>query len=205
MLRGRAYNEDDPTLSSERRRCEIACERYNSSLRQGSTTESAASHLWAILDPRRESLPRSSVAAPSDNVGSLASGVKVGSDFKCTYGYNLTLQEQVSIGRLVYIDDAASVEIGARSVIGPQVSIVTSRVVEDPSECRGSASLMIASPVVIEAEVRIAYRACISPGVRLGRGCRIGAGAVIEASVPPNAVVEPGSTISASRDRGLPR
>jgi acetyltransferase-like isoleucine patch superfamily enzyme len=85
---------------------------------------------------------------------------------------------------------AERVEIGDRTVIGANVSIVDTDF--HPLEARarfeepeGGAS----APIYIEEDVFIGMNALILKGVRLGKGCIVGAGSLVTKDVPAGAIV----------------
>lgn len=194
MLRGAPYNHYDQTLENERQRCEEACKRYNNacSLLSGVTKEGAEDMLRKILDPSLDTSHRP--IAPHAKKGLLGPGVRVEGPFNCTYGYNIHLFDNVCIGKGCEIDDAANVNIGARTWIGPNVTIFTSEISRDLIDRKGTESRTLAKAVSIGDEVIIGRNALIFPGVNIPRGCVIEPGAVVKTSLGENqiALVCPG-------------
>jgi len=188
MLRQTRYNHFDPTLVNERQRCERALQRYNYACRldSGISEDEARNILWQVLDPSRDNAHP--FLAPLKERGVLSHGVKVEAPFHCTYGYNLKLMDNVYIGKNCTIDDAGKVEIGARTWIGPNVTILTTDVSKDMVDRKGTAGAWIAAPVFIASEVVIGANAVIYPGVRLERGSTVDPFAVVRESLGENQI-----------------
>lgn len=96
--------------------------------------------------------------------------------------------ENVYIGRGTNIDDAGKVDIGARTWIGPNVTILTSDCTKDLVDRKGVNAAWIARNVYIESEVVIGANAIIYPGVRLGRGSTVEPGAIVKEPLGENQV-----------------
>ncbi len=91
------------------------------------------------------------------------------------------------IGPGAYFDLAGKVRIGDRTVIAPQLMVITgSHEIGDPS---GRSGPDVVGNVEIGAGVWIGARVTILPGVRVGSGAVIAAGAVVTKDVPDNTVV----------------
>ncbi len=95
------------------------------------------------------------------------------------------------IGRETHIHDgtsigaSGSIDIGARVRIGSYTMIVDS----DYNDTYQRYIRPAPQPVVIEDDVWIGAKACVMPGVRVGRGAIVGSGAVVTRNVPPDTVV----------------
>lgn len=188
MLRHTRFNYFDPTLKNERQRCAEALARYNNActLRSGVTEQEAQSMLLKVFDPSMDTTH--SFLAPCKEKGVLGPGVKIEGPFKCTYGYNLRVRDCVFIGENTRIDDSARVEIGARTWIGPNVTILTTDVGKDMVDRKGTESACYAAPVTIASEVVVGSNAVIYPGVVLGRGSTVEPFAVVRESLGENQV-----------------
>ena len=189
MMRGVGYNHLDPTLANERFRCERALVRYNNACEWDSSLSDSEIHsmLEKIVDPSRDE--KHHFLAPCKERGFVRSGARIQRPFRCTYGYNLKILEDVYIGEHVIIDDAAQVEIGPRSWIGPGVTILTTEVSKDMVDRKGTGSKWEAKRVTIAAEVMIGAYAKIYPGVTLEKGVTIEPFAVVRRPVHQNLLV----------------
>ena len=83
--------------------------------------EEARNMLWKVVNPSLDTTQ--TFDAPSREKATLSHGVRIEAPFTCTYGYNLKVMDNVYIGKGTTIDDAGKVEIGARTWIGPNVTI----------------------------------------------------------------------------------
>ena len=180
MLRNSRYNHFDPTLENDRKRCERALARYNSAcaIDSGMDSEEARTMLWKVFDPARDTTHK--FDAPPREKGTLSHGIRIEAPFTCSYGYNLKVMDGVYIGRGTNIDDAGKVDIGARTWIGPNVTILTSECTKDLVDRKGVNAAWITRNVYIESEVVIGANAIIYPGVRLGRGSTVEPGAIVK-------------------------
>lgn len=100
----------------------------------------------------------------------------------------IEIGEHVFLGRGVEIDAMQKIEIGAHSLLAPQVFI------SDHSHLHATGSRIdqqaaIARPVAIGSDVWIGTRAVILMGVTIGDGAIVGAGAVVTRDVAANQIV----------------
>lgn len=86
----------------------------------------------------------------------------------------------------VHIENTGRVEIGARTGLGVQTTIVTSNHELGTSDMRHGR--WFREPVTIGTGCWIGARALILPGVSIGDGCLIAAGAVVRGVCEPNGV-----------------
>lgn len=190
MLRNRPYNHLDRTLINERQRCEQALARYNSACKidSGMDMERARELLWQVFDPSKDTTHH--FLTRVQEKGTLSHGVHIESPFSCTYGYNLKIGDSCFIGKGTTIDDAAVVEIGARTWIGPNVTILTSACVPDLIDRKGSGGFWQAKSVYIGPEVVIGAGAVIYPDIRLERGVTVEPYAIVKESCLENELVK---------------
>lgn len=117
--------------------------------------------------------------------------------FHCTYGKNIHAGKNFYSNFNCIILDQAKVTIGDNCMLGPNVTIVTTRhpPVADERRARASsnsfapgklADLELVAPVTIGDDVWIASGATICPGVTIGSGAVIGAGSVVTCDIPGN-------------------
>lgn len=112
---------------------------------------------------------------------------KVDVPFRCDYGYNIQLDEEVFINSGCYLLDCAPIRIGAYTMLGPNVGIYTVR--HPDSAMLRSMNMMDAKPIVIGSNCWIGADSIILPGVHIGDNCIIAAGSVITHDVPSNTKV----------------
>lgn len=113
--------------------------------------------------------------------------VEIEPDFRCDYGWNISIGEGSFANFGLVALDCAPITIGERVLLGPGVHLyAATHPLDAPTRARG---LEFARPITIESDAWIGGGAIILPGVTIGRGAVVGAGSVVTRSVPPGAVV----------------
>ncbi len=79
----------------------------------------------------------------------------------------------------------ASIQIGARCLVGPYVMIIDSAFHELLDRSKRPAS----QPVIIEDDVWLGAKVSVMPGVTIGRGAVVGTASVVTKDIPPFSVV----------------
>jgi len=115
--------------------------------------------------------------------------VTVETPFTCDYGYNITIGNNVSIGRHCNINDVSEVKIGDNCVIGHNVSVYTATLPIDPKRRQGGQGPQSGKSITIEQDCWIAGGVIILAGRTIGKGSTVGAGSVVTKDVPPFTVV----------------
>ena len=105
--------------------------------------------------------------------------------FHTEFGKNTKIGKNVFINSCCRFQDNGGIEIGDKTMIGPNVTIVTVNHEINP-ETRINA---IPKPVKIGKNVWIGADCTILPGVIIGENSIIGAGSVVTKDVPANIVV----------------
>ena len=113
-------------------------------------------------------------------------GVHIEPDFRCEFGKNITVGNNVYINFGCIILDCAEVTIGNDVLICPNLGIYAVNHGLDPEERIKGAC--IGKPVKIEDNVWICGDVKILAGVTVGEGAVIGAGSVVTRSIPPRVV-----------------
>ncbi|EFW18637.1 acetyltransferase [Coccidioides posadasii str. Silveira] len=158
---------DPDALQYDRERCRMALWRFNEACKPDS----------AICQQERNQLFLH-VLMPRPNAGPLSPspGVIVESPFKCLYGYNLQIGEDVLISENCQFLDNFPIRIGARTWIGAGVQILTSGIpFHVPTQGR----------VVIEQECWVGPGCIIYPGVSLHKGAYVAPGQVVKQDIRP--------------------
>ncbi|EXJ96501.1 hypothetical protein A1O1_01627 [Capronia coronata CBS 617.96] len=173
MLRCTSYNHHDPTLVNERQRCKQALARYNQAcaLDNAASEDEIRAKLLKVFDPSKDTTHKF-ISHPLEK-GMIGHGSKIEAPFKCTYGYNIKIMEDVFIGENCEIDDCGKVDIGPRTFIGSGVTIFTQNVGKDLVDRKGTGAPWMAQQVSIASEVIIGKGAVIYPGVTIGRGATV--------------------------------
>ncbi|MDE6322588.1 MAG: sugar O-acetyltransferase [Paramuribaculum sp.] len=141
-------------------------------------------HRFNLLPPE-ESAPRESLLR--EICGHVGKQPLVHSPFRCDFGFNISIGDNLIANYGLTILDETEVRIGNRVFIGPNVSIFTITHALLPDQ--RAEGLMKAAPVIIDDDVWICGNATILPGVTIGRGAVVGAGSVVTASIPAMTLV----------------
>jgi maltose O-acetyltransferase len=163
MLSGELYDPLDKQLSEERLQARLLIKELNDSSED--QVEKREQILKALLP----------------NAGE---GTCLQPPFYCDYGNNIVLGDKVFFNFNCVVLDVMKVEIGSRTLIGPNVQIYTAT---HPLNYRErAAGVEFAKPVTIGKDVWIGGSAVICPGVRIGDRTVIGAGSVVTKDLPSN-------------------
>lgn len=166
MVAGASYNIMDPELIALRDATRRAIYAYNRS--DPLETEPPSAILKALL-------------------GGLGTGAFVETPFRCAYGVNTYLGDEVYLNTGCVILDCARVEIGARTLLGPTVQIYTA--IHPLDAQRRAAYMETAKPVSLGRDVWIGGGAILLPGVTVGDNAVVDAGSVVVKDVPADCVV----------------
>lgn len=105
-----------------------------------------------------------------------------------TAGARLRVGDHTFLGRGCELDVAASVAIGAHTLLAPNV-FVSDHTHNHARGRRLDEQGITAAPVIIGDDVWIGTGAIVLHGVTIGDGAIVGAGAVVTADVAPHAIV----------------
>ncbi|KAK4499996.1 hypothetical protein PRZ48_008182 [Zasmidium cellare] len=111
-----------------------------------------------------------------------ADDVYIEAPFYIDYGCNISIGPRFYAAFNFTVIDCALVEIGARVMIGPNVSIFTATHETEVQSRRDD--IEFAKPVRIGDDCWIGGGAIILPGVTVGKGCTIAAGSVVTKDIP---------------------
>ncbi|KAJ3474878.1 hypothetical protein NLG97_g9654 [Lecanicillium saksenae] len=192
MLQGGYFYQYDAELSMERDRAATACWRFNSLTyppTNGVSTEERARLFLEIVQPRDSSSFPIDEASGRSNVGRVGRHVAVESPFNCDYGYNISIGNNVVIGKGCTMNDAGKIQIGDNCIIGPNVSMYTIELSTDPKHRQGGHGAQLGKGIIIDSDCWIGGGVIIMPGKVIGKGSTVGAGSVVTKDVPPFTVV----------------
>ncbi len=163
MLSGELYNPLDAQLSEERLRARFLLKELNDA------SEDQKEERARLL---KELMPHA------------AADLWIQPPFYCDYGTNLHIGEKVFFNFNCVVLDVMQVNIGSRTLFGPNVQIYTAT---HPLNHQERASgLEFAKPISIGEDVWIGGSVVICPGVTIGDRAVIGAGSVVTRDIPPS-------------------
>lgn len=185
MLNGHLFKYNDPLLIEDRKRCKIALKQFHDADNptMGVADTERSRKLREVFAPTRDPLTNMPYPVKWDPIGDLGPGSVIETPFRCQYGYNIHIAEDVFIGDNCTIIDSCTVTIGAKTWIGHNVQILTAMAHIGMSMRAGSRAQWQGKAVTIAEDVHIGAGAIIYPGVTIKRGAHIDAGAVIKKDV----------------------
>ncbi|MDX8150149.1 sugar O-acetyltransferase [Patulibacter brassicae] len=104
----------------------------------------------------------------------------------CDHGLALRVGAEVFVNHGCTLNDMGGIEIGDRTMLGPNVSLITSGHPVSPAERRDG---LVVAQIRIGADVWIGAGATVLGGVTVGDGSVVAAGAVVTRDVPPATLV----------------
>lgn len=107
-----------------------------------------------------------------------------------SYAKNISLKDNVWIGKGADFDGAGGITIGNGVIFAPEVCIYSRTHNFDGDDLKAIPfdNVVLTLKVVINDYVWIGRRAIILPGVTIGKGAVIGAGAVVSKDIPDYAI-----------------
>lgn len=162
MLYDANYN---PQLIAERRACQEMCRDYND-LRP------------ADIEGREAMLRRI--------LGYVAGALLIEQPFRCDYGYNVRVGDNLYANYNLVILDEAPVVFGDNVFIAPNCGFYTAGHPLDAE--RRNQGLEYARPISVVNNVWIGANVCVLPGVTIGDNCVIGAGSVVCRDIPAHSL-----------------
>ena len=117
---------------------------------------------------------------------SIGKGVHFEPNFRCEFGYNISIGNNFYANFDCIMLDGGGIEIGDNVLFGPRVGIYTSNHAADSWERTHGACY--AKPVKIGNNVWVGAGVHINQGVTIGDNTIIGSGSVITKDIPSNVV-----------------
>lgn len=167
MLAGEPYDPFDPELVADRERARESFRLYNR------TTETDHESRELIL---RELL------------GAVGDDPFVEPPFRCDYGEQITVGDDLFANFGCVFLDVCSVTFGDRCLLGPGVHVYTATHPLDAAA--RAAGVEYGEPVSAGDDVWIGGRAVVNPGVSIGDRSVVASGAVVTRDVPDDVVVQ---------------
>ncbi|KAK1992056.1 galactoside O-acetyltransferase [Colletotrichum falcatum] len=185
MAAGELYYAFTPDLTADRRRCSAACAKFNRA--DAVSRRELALLVKNILNDHRP-LPKPA-PTPQEDEKNLADEPWIDGPVKMDYGYNVKLGKNVYINFNSVWIDTCTIEVGDRTLIGPNCSFYSAAHPLDPTLRNGTAGPEYGKPIKIGADCWFGGNCIVLPGVNIGRGVTVGAGSVVTKDVPDFVVV----------------
>lgn len=117
---------------------------------------------------------------------SVGGNVWIEPDFRCEFGKNISIGDDVYINFGCVILDCGQVRIGNNTLIGPNVGLFSGNHTIDAEE--RAAGGLIPKPITIGARVWLCGNVTVVPGVTIGDDTIIGAGSVVTKDIPSGVI-----------------
>jgi maltose O-acetyltransferase len=167
MLAGELYYSLGPELSNGRNAARRLCKKYNE------TDPEQTADREAIL---------------TELMGSIGKNCFLETPFRCDYGFNIHVGNNVFMNFNTVILDCAKVEIGDDVMFAPNVQLYTATHPTDPDLRCYPQLWELAKPIKIGNRVWLGGGVIVLPGVTIGDNTTIGAGSVVTKDIPANCV-----------------
>jgi maltose O-acetyltransferase len=165
MLSGKPYKSNDKELFEDRQRAKELIFELNT-LRPGEVT-------------KRNDVVR-------QLFGNTGNVFFIEQPFRCDYGFNIDIGENLYINYNCVILDCAKVTIGNNVLFAPNVSLFTAGHPIHPE--KREQEFEYAFPITIGNNVWIGGNVIINPGVTIGDNTVIGSGSVVTKNIPASVV-----------------
>lgn len=117
---------------------------------------------------------------------SVGENVWIEPDFRCEFGRNISIGDDVYINFGCVILDCGQISIGNNTLIGPNVGLFSGNHTTDPQE--RAAGGLIPKPITIGRRVWLCGNVTVTPGVTIGDDTIIGAGSVVTRDIPSGVI-----------------
>ncbi|KAK6388132.1 hypothetical protein LTR65_008140 [Meristemomyces frigidus] len=192
MLLGRPFlHFIDEQLYKDRQECKSALELWNDAARSTShvSTEEQGRFFKRVIDPTARSEYGRRDETYTGPKGRVGSQTIIESPFKCDYGYNIHIGEEIVIQAGCYMQDACEIQVGDRTIIGPNVRFYGITASVDAAARKGIRTTMQGGAITVGEDCFIGADVIIMPFRKIGNGAVVGAGSVVTKDVKENTVV----------------
>lgn len=186
MINGELFRFTDPALTRDRDRCRRKLWQLNNGIAVSDFDE-RQKECWDLFKKIFTVGQDRNTNSPVSKISNFRPGIEPGANietpFRCQYGYNISIGEDVFIGENCHIIDVCPVKIGMRCWIGQNVTIVSGMAHTGLTERQGANSPWIGKPIEIGVGTWIGTGAMIYPGVTIPSYCYIEPGAIVKESL----------------------
>jgi maltose O-acetyltransferase len=165
MVSGQPYLSEDPELVSARGRARCLTFRFNHT-------------------PPDDAAGRDRILR--ELVGSAGGSVTIEPNLHVDYGFHLHLGDRFYANANCVFLDVAPIRIGAQTMFGPAVQLLTATHPIDPAERTSGRELGF--PITIGSRVWLGGGVIVGPGVTIGDDVVVGSGAVVVKDLPDGVV-----------------
>lgn len=116
---------------------------------------------------------------PADDEAALEDEPWIDAPVRIDYGFNVKLGAGVYVNSNFTAIDTCVISIGARTLLGPNVSLYSGTHPLDPALRNGTKGPETGQEIHIGEDCWLAGNVIVLPGVTIGRGATIGAGSVV--------------------------
>jgi len=180
MARGELYHAFTPELIRERERCTSACSHLNNA---GDISRRKRVELWRDVIQDQRPMP-AELPDPEKDAALFTEDPWVEPPIHFDYGTNVKLGDNVYINFNCTFIDTCLIVVGARTLVGPNVSFFSGTHPLDPELRNGTKGPEMGAEVHIGEDCWFGGSVIVLPGVTIGNGCTIGAGSVVTRDVP---------------------
>ena len=164
----------------------LSCQMYNDFDDDLFQRRVAAKKLFRAYNRTEDDQTETRQKLISELFKSVGKNVWIEPDFRCEFGKNISIGDDVYINFGCVILDCAEVSIGANTLIGPNLGIYAPNHAIDAEErIKGGC---IAAPVHIGRNVWLGGDVKIMAGVTIGDNVVIGAGSIVTKNIPDNVI-----------------
>ena len=164
----------------------LSCQMYNDFDDDLFQRRVAAKKLFRAYNRTEDDQTETRQKLISELFKSVGKNVWIEPDFRCEFGKNISIGDDVYINFGCVILDCAEVSIGANTLIGPNLGIYAPNHAIDAEErIKGGC---IAAPVHIGRNVWLGGDVNILGGVNIGDNAIVGTGSIVTKDIPANVI-----------------
>ena len=164
----------------------LSCQMYNDFDDDLFQRRVAAKKLFRAYNRTEDDQTETRQKLISELFKSVGKNVWIEPDFRCEFGKNISIGDDVYINFGCVILDCAEVSIGANTLIGPNLGInAPNHAIDAEERIKGGC---IAAPVHIGRNVWLGGDVKILGGVNIGDNAIVGTGSIVTKDIPANVI-----------------